>query len=302
MVASRNARPHDPSGNPVDKRPAANRVNATRSTGPRTPEGKARSSMNAVKHGLTAQTAVLPGEDPEELRRFAEDLTARLRPMGPLQAILVQRVVSLAWKLRRVAAAEESAALEMDETRLRGWSERRKFAEGLPFQSHAFQAGPRPQPRDAGELLAASFSNGSGGRADEGKLVRLTGYELKLEGALRATLRELRALQRDDSAAAPEQGPAEQTQQQSPRAAAAAAAPAPVLAPPPAPATESASHARDEACERSEEGPAAAGSDGVPGGGTGDGCRGVDKKPAGQNELVSESPRADHRDDGRPGG
>jgi hypothetical protein len=45
-----------------------NRRNAARSTGPRTPEGKSRSRLNALKHGLTARTLVLPGEDPEAFR------------------------------------------------------------------------------------------------------------------------------------------------------------------------------------------------------------------------------------------
>jgi len=46
------------------KRAATNRANAQNSTGPRTEPGKQRSSLNALGHGLTAQTAVLPSEDP----------------------------------------------------------------------------------------------------------------------------------------------------------------------------------------------------------------------------------------------
>jgi hypothetical protein len=43
-----------------DRQTAANRENARRSTGPRTPLGKARASLNAVRHGLSARNAVLP--------------------------------------------------------------------------------------------------------------------------------------------------------------------------------------------------------------------------------------------------
>src|SRR5688572_16242831 len=113
MVAPANGHPHhgdshngqSPAG-PSDRRAEANRRNAQKSTGPRTPEGKARSSLNGIKHGLAAQTAVLPGEDPAELEALAQSLAAEFRPaggLGALGAILLQRVVSIAWKLRRLA-------------------------------------------------------------------------------------------------------------------------------------------------------------------------------------------------------
>ncbi|HWE39682.1 MAG TPA: hypothetical protein VG406_24245 [Isosphaeraceae bacterium] len=47
---------------------AARRANALLSTGPRTPEGKAVASMNAVTHGLCTTVAVLPGESVEEFQ------------------------------------------------------------------------------------------------------------------------------------------------------------------------------------------------------------------------------------------
>ena len=49
---------------------AANRQNAMRSTGPRTPQGKQAAKWNALRHGLRPETLVLPDEDPEEFERF----------------------------------------------------------------------------------------------------------------------------------------------------------------------------------------------------------------------------------------
>ena len=46
---------------------AANRRNAQKSTGPRTAEGKKRASLNALKHGMTAKTVVLPHESASRL-------------------------------------------------------------------------------------------------------------------------------------------------------------------------------------------------------------------------------------------
>jgi hypothetical protein len=185
--------------------------------------------MNALKHGLTAQTSLLPGEDPDELREFGESLEAELRPMGPLQRMLVQRVVAIAWKLRRSAAAEEKAALKMEEERLSWWHHRGRMAAELPF---ATRRGPRPQPRDAGALLADSFLERSGGGdGGDGRLLRITAYELKLEGSLRATMRELRVLQKDENFAPREPEPRPSPSEPVP-------APAPATAPAPAFDTE----------------------------------------------------------------
>jgi hypothetical protein len=51
------------SATPVTSRTAINRRNSRHSTGPRTDSGKQRSSLNALRHGLTAASAVLPSED-----------------------------------------------------------------------------------------------------------------------------------------------------------------------------------------------------------------------------------------------
>jgi len=137
-----------------DRRIAANRANATRSTGPRTLGGKERAKMNAVTHGLTAQASVLPGEDPGELQDMARSLMRQLRPRGVVQRMMAERVVSLAWKLRRVARAEEAVGLQMEEASLRRYEEGAALAESQPIFRQF--VGTRPERRDAGALLADS--------------------------------------------------------------------------------------------------------------------------------------------------
>ena len=58
----------------------ANRRNAQKSTGPRTPEGKSRSRWNALKHGLDAHAPVLPGESAEALQERIDTWTDQLQP------------------------------------------------------------------------------------------------------------------------------------------------------------------------------------------------------------------------------
>jgi hypothetical protein len=83
-----------------------NRSNAQHSTGPRTPEGKQRSSLNALRHGLTGQIIVMPTEDMQAYRSHVASFTGDLRPKGPIETNLVQSLADTAWRLNRVAALE----------------------------------------------------------------------------------------------------------------------------------------------------------------------------------------------------
>jgi len=85
----------------------ANRENAKRSTGPRTEQGKARSRLNALRFGLTADTIVLPGEDPEELEMLYARIFDDLEPEGDFEEQLVQRIFCCLWRLRRCERVEE---------------------------------------------------------------------------------------------------------------------------------------------------------------------------------------------------
>ena len=86
---------------PSSKRIEANRRNAGRSTGPKTAEGKERVRLNALKHGLTAATVVLPGEDVAALEARVDAWKDDVRPGGPLEDYLTERAAHASWQLDR---------------------------------------------------------------------------------------------------------------------------------------------------------------------------------------------------------
>jgi hypothetical protein len=87
----------------------ANQQNAQKSTGPRTVEGKAAVSQNAVKHGLFASEAVIKGENEADFDLFSKEMLSELAPVGFMESILVGRVVSLWWRLRRLERMQNQA-------------------------------------------------------------------------------------------------------------------------------------------------------------------------------------------------
>jgi hypothetical protein len=88
-------------------RAEASRKNGAKSRGPKTPEGKARSAQNALKHGMRAQTyLVLPEEDAEEFAVLEAAMIAELAPVGALQTVLARRIGVAAWRLARADRLE----------------------------------------------------------------------------------------------------------------------------------------------------------------------------------------------------
>ena len=84
----------------------ANRRNARLSTGPKTATGLRISSMNALKHGLTARHVTVFDESAGDFEAFQRQLIIALRPKGALETTLAERVVLCAWRLRRVYRIE----------------------------------------------------------------------------------------------------------------------------------------------------------------------------------------------------
>ena len=84
----------------------ANRRNASKSTGPTTPDGKRRSRRNAVRHGLTAETVIGALEDADDYQAFETAITADYDAQSAVERELVLRLASLLWRLRRATTIE----------------------------------------------------------------------------------------------------------------------------------------------------------------------------------------------------
>jgi hypothetical protein len=91
----------------------ANLANAQHSTGPRTDDGKAASAQNSLKHGLTAKSVLLPGEDEAAYRKMCEGMFESLDPGCTLEKELVQLLCDTQWRLQRCGRIE-AAILSAD--------------------------------------------------------------------------------------------------------------------------------------------------------------------------------------------
>jgi hypothetical protein len=160
-------------------RAETSRLNGAKSRGPKTPEGKARSAQNALKHGMRAQKyLVLPDEDAAEFEALEAALVEELAPVGALQTVLARRVAVAAWRLARAdrlvaetGLGPRSPTRRPTDRAVRGAEDRRRGPRA--------RADPRRQRRvlvrDAaalsrrghgGVLARAARPQGASGRAD----------------------------------------------------------------------------------------------------------------------------------------
>jgi hypothetical protein len=84
----------------------ANRANSQLSTGPRSERGKARSSLNAVKNGLTGRTVLLPGDDAALYECHVSRFFTEFKPVGERETELVQSLTDAQWRMNRIPALE----------------------------------------------------------------------------------------------------------------------------------------------------------------------------------------------------
>ena len=90
----------------TEKQIAANRANAAKSTGAKTPAGRAVSSQNAARHGLLAKTFVLQSECPARFRTFVESFYTEYNPSTPTETVLVDTMATARWRLIRMSNLE----------------------------------------------------------------------------------------------------------------------------------------------------------------------------------------------------
>ena len=146
----------------------ANRKNAQRSTGPRTPAGKAKVALNALAHGLTAAKVVAGQEDGPLFEALRAQLQREWRPGSILEVMLVDRMAELIWQLRRVAGVEVQVLENMPKRR---------------------PPGVKAENFGLAEAMAKDFAK------PNPTLMRVQMYQGRLERALHRTLAELRRLQ-----------------------------------------------------------------------------------------------------------
>ena len=173
----------------------ANRLNAQKSTGPRTEEGKAVVSQNALKHGLCAEKAVIAGEDVGEFEFYRDELLGELSPAGAVESVLAERVVNLSWRLRRAERAQNEvfdALLAKD------------VAMGVPRRRESLPTGDGlevpVEETPLGRAVARDFTYAR-------VLDRLSMYERRIEYSLYKSMSEFRRLRQTREVEPATEGP-----------------------------------------------------------------------------------------------
>jgi hypothetical protein len=88
-------------------------LNAQKSTGPATPEGKAKSSINRLTHGFASAQSIIPGESHEAFIALLDELLIEHQPASPTEEILVEKMAQTQWLTQRALNLQGEAFLEL---------------------------------------------------------------------------------------------------------------------------------------------------------------------------------------------
>lgn len=167
----------------------ANRRNALRSTGPRTSQGMTIASQNALKYGFSAHQAVISSENQADFDLYRDQMLEELNPIGPMESMLAERVVTLSWRLNRASRIQNQTidALSAKNTT----SPLTKLIQSMSKQSEE-PGVPADSPESTpnlplGRLAIRDFTNAR-------VLDRLLMYERRIENSLYKTILELQRL------------------------------------------------------------------------------------------------------------
>jgi hypothetical protein len=165
----------------------ANRRNALKSTGPRTHEGRAAVSQNAVKHGLSAQNDVICSENHAEFDLHRAQILEELAPETPMESVLARRIVSLSWRLKRAVHFQNQAIDALNAPKTTSLY-RLKKSRLLKRQGLSpTETSKSSSALALGRLAVKDFANAR-------VLDRLLMYERRIEHSLYKTLLELQRL------------------------------------------------------------------------------------------------------------
>ena len=147
---------------------AANRRNARKSSGPKTPQGKATASMNALRHGLRARKVVIPGEEQDEFDQLHAGLQNQYQPQNPAEQHLVDQAAITQWKLVRAEVFEAKCYAEKPSAEAQAAIFGPYDAIPVPPGARLFQGlqGARAHPSRARETAGTSDAKGRKGRKE----------------------------------------------------------------------------------------------------------------------------------------
>ena len=165
----------------------ANRRNSQKSTGPKSPEGKIRASLNGWRHGLTGQVLTMAEEDRDAFETFAREIRQAYFPVGALETQIAQSIAEDEWRLSRARAIENNV-IALGHSSIDG------EVDTVNTQMHAAMTQARVFWRNPEKFALLSIYEQRISRKLERNEARLRALQTERKAALEAALEEARLL------------------------------------------------------------------------------------------------------------